>query len=96
MVKIVSAILFAGSYRQGLTPFELPISPDGAWRGKVGQAAASGTARVRGRQLIISGTARSATGHQDAVNLRLIGNDAARWVPRAPTSPAGVAARRTG
>jgi hypothetical protein len=69
----------AGWYFQGLTPLDLTIAPDGSWRGKVGQAAASGTARARGRQLVLSGTVRSVTGREDPVYLRLIGNDLAQW-----------------
>jgi hypothetical protein len=90
-----------GWYRQGLTPLDLTIGPDGTWRGKVGQAAASGTARVQGRQLIISGTGRSATGDEDAVYLRLTGDDAARWGATTADFPGGtthaiVALQRTG
>jgi hypothetical protein len=62
-----------------VTPLDLTIAPDGTWRGKVGQAAASGTVRVQGRQLVLSGTARSAAGHEDPVYLRLIGNDTTQW-----------------
>jgi hypothetical protein len=68
----------AGWFHQGSLPVDLTIIPDGTWTGTIGKARASGTAEVRGRHLILRGTARSAQ-DEDAVYLRLTGDDARRW-----------------
>ena len=91
----------AGWYRQGRTPLDLSIAPDGTWHGTVGKAQASGIARMRGQQLVLSGTARSATGDEDPVFLRLKGDDATRWGETTADFPGGdthasVSLRRAG
>ena len=69
----------AGWFYQGSSPLDLTITPDGRWTGTVGKAKASGVARLKGRHLVLSGTAASETGHEEAVYLRLTGDDSARW-----------------
>jgi hypothetical protein len=68
----------AGWFYQGSTPVDLTLAPDGTWTGTIGKARAVGTAEVRGRHLILRGTARSAQ-DEDAVYLRLTGDDTRRW-----------------
>ena len=69
----------AGWYFQASKPIDLTISPNGQWTGTIGEATASGTAERKGRLLIIRGTARSKTGHEDVVYLSLTGDDTRRW-----------------
>jgi hypothetical protein len=52
----------AGWYHQGSAPLDLTIAPDRTWSGTVGKTQASGTARLKGRDLVLSGTAHPATG----------------------------------
>jgi hypothetical protein len=68
----------AGWFHQGSTPVDLTIAPDGTWTGTLGKARAAGRAEVRGRHLILRGTARSAQ-DEDVVYLRVTGDDARRW-----------------
>jgi hypothetical protein len=69
----------AGFYTQGSTPLDLKITPDGTWSGTIGKARASGTARFKGRDLVLSGTAHPATGGDEPVYLRLTGDETRRW-----------------
>jgi hypothetical protein len=68
----------AGWFHQGSMAVDLTIARDGTWTGTIGKTPAAGTAEVRGRHLILRGTARSAQ-EEDAVYLRLTGDDARRW-----------------
>jgi hypothetical protein len=68
----------AGWFHQGALAIDVTLAPDGTWSGTIGKAKAAGTAAVRGRHLILRGTARSAQ-DEDAVYLRLTGDDARRW-----------------
>lgn len=44
-----------GWYTQGSTPLDLTITPDGTWSGTIGKAPALGTARFKGRDLVLRG-----------------------------------------
>jgi hypothetical protein len=68
-----------GWYFQASKPLDLTISPSETWTGTIGDARASGTARLSGRLLILRGTARSKTGHEEPVYLSLTGDDTRRW-----------------
>jgi hypothetical protein len=68
-----------GWYHQGSAPLDLTIAPDGTWSGTVGKARASGTARLKGRDLELMGTAHQATNPDAPVYLRLTGDDTRRW-----------------
>jgi hypothetical protein len=68
-----------GWYYQGTVPLDPTIKPDGTWTGTIGGAKASGTAKLKGRNLVLEGTARSATGHEHPVYLSLTGDEARRW-----------------
>jgi hypothetical protein len=68
----------AGWFHQGTLALDVTLAPDGTWSGTIGKAKAAGTAEVRGRHLILRGTARS-TQDEDAVYLRLTGDDTRRW-----------------
>jgi hypothetical protein len=68
-----------GWYHQGSVPLDLTIAPDGTWSGRVGKARASGTARLKGRDLELRGTAHQATNPDEPVYLRLTGDDTRRW-----------------
>jgi hypothetical protein len=47
--------------------------------GTIGNAEATGTASMQGRRLVLSGTARSSTSHEDPVYLALTGDESRRW-----------------
>jgi hypothetical protein len=79
----------AGWYYQGLIPLDLTIAPDGTWSGTVGQAQASGTARVQRGQVVLTGTTRTAAGRVDPLYLRLTGDEAARWGATRADFPGG-------
>jgi hypothetical protein len=68
----------AGWFHQGSMPVDLTLVPDGSWTGTIGKSKAAGTTEVRGRHLILRGTARSAH-DEDVVYLRLTGDDTRRW-----------------
>jgi hypothetical protein len=44
------------------------INLDGTWTGAIGGSNASGTAKLKGRNVVLEGTARSATGHEEPVS----------------------------
>jgi hypothetical protein len=70
----------AASLYQGSTPLDLRLADDGTWRGTVGKAEGSGTARLDGRgRLVISGTAIAPDGTRDPVSFRLVGDSTRRW-----------------
>jgi hypothetical protein len=69
----------AGWYLQGSAPVDLTIAPDGKWAGTIGKAKATGVVALRGRDVVLTGSARTPTGHEDAVYLRLAGDDTLRW-----------------
>ena len=69
----------AGWYFQASKPIDVTISPSGQWTGTIGDAQASGTAETRERLLILRGTARSKTGHEEPVYLSLTGDDSRQW-----------------
>src|SRR5262245_15362732 len=54
-----------GWYTQGSAPLDLTITPAGTWSGTIGKAKASGTARFKGLDLVLSGTAHPATGRDE-------------------------------
>jgi hypothetical protein len=66
-------------YYQGTLPVDVTIRPDGTWSGTIGNAEATGTASMQGRRLVLSGTARSSTGHEAPVYLALTGDESRRW-----------------
>jgi hypothetical protein len=66
-------------YYQGTLPVDVTLRPDGTWGGTIGNAKATGTASMQGRRLVLSGTARSSTGHEDPVYLALTGDESRRW-----------------
>jgi hypothetical protein len=68
----------AGWFHQGSMRVDLTLAPDGTWTGTIGKARAAGIATLKGRHLILTGTARSAR-EDDAVYLRLTGDDTRRW-----------------
>ena len=68
----------AGWFHQGLMPVDLTIASDGTWTGTIGKAKASGTVELKGRHLILKGTARSER-DEDPVYLRLTGDATRRW-----------------
>jgi hypothetical protein len=68
-----------GWYYQGTVPLDVTINLDGTWTGAIGGSNASGTAKLKGRNVVLEGTARSATGHEEPVYLSLTGDDARRW-----------------
>jgi hypothetical protein len=68
----------AGWFHQGSMRVDLTLAPDGTRTGTIGKARAAGIATLKGRHLILTGTARSAR-EDDAVYLRLTGDDTRRW-----------------
>jgi hypothetical protein len=64
---------------QGTLPVDMTLRPDGTWSGTIGNAEARGTASMRGRRLVLGGTARSSTGHVDPLHLALTGDESRRW-----------------
>jgi hypothetical protein len=60
-------------------PLDVTLNADGTWTGTIGGAKASGTAQLKGRALVLTGTARSGTGHEDPVYLSLTGDGTRRW-----------------
>jgi heat shock protein HslJ len=69
----------AGSLVSGSSPVDLTIAPDGTWRGTIARAPASGEARLRGRRLILDGTAATPNGPSRPVHLDLTGDSTRRW-----------------
>jgi hypothetical protein len=68
-----------GWYLQGDAPLDLTLKPDGTWSGTIGGAAAEGRTSMKGRQLLLTGTARSRGTMGYPVYLRLQGDERRRW-----------------
>jgi hypothetical protein len=68
----------AGWFHQGSLPIDVTIAPDGTWTGTIGKARAAGTVELKGRHLILEGTARSERA-VTPVYLRLTGDAGRRW-----------------
>jgi hypothetical protein len=69
----------AGSLVSGSVPIELTIEPDGTWRGTIAKVPASGQAHLRGRRLVLDGTAADPSGPARPVYLDLAGDGTRRW-----------------
>jgi hypothetical protein len=69
----------ASVYYQGSAALDVTIGDDGRWSGTIGRAEAHGTARMRGRWLVLSGTATQPDGHQDTIAYELTGDAHRRW-----------------
>jgi hypothetical protein len=65
-----------GWYYQASKPADIVLNADGTWTGKIGGDRASGTARMSGRRLVLSGTSWSSDGHPEPFYLSLGGDDA--------------------
>jgi hypothetical protein len=63
----------------GQAPLDLQLGPDGTWRGTVGKAQASGTARLHNGRLILSGTQQRPDRVRETVNYSLAGDATRRW-----------------
>jgi hypothetical protein len=64
---------------QGFSTIDVQIDETGAWTGKIGGAPASGTARLEGGRLIVTGTTGASDGPQLPVYVSLRGDDSRRW-----------------
>ena len=64
-----------GWYFQASKPADIVLNADGTWTGKIGKDRASGTARMSGRRLVLSGTSWSSDGHAEPFYLSLAGDD---------------------
>jgi hypothetical protein len=69
----------AGSLVSGSSPIDLTIAPDGAWKGSIAKAPASGQARLHGGWLVLDGTSVAPGGPARPVHLTLTGDDTRRW-----------------
>ena len=68
-----------GSLVTGSKPLDLTIAEDGRWRGTIGKAPASGTARLQKGHLVLEGAAAAPNSAPQAVYYRLKGDDERRW-----------------
>jgi hypothetical protein len=68
----------AGWFHQGSLPIDVTIAPGGTWTGTIGKAQAAGTVELKGRHLILEGSARSERA-VTPVYLRLTGDAGRRW-----------------
>jgi hypothetical protein len=66
-------------YYQGQAALDIDLGDDGGWHGTIGRATATGTARMRHGWLVLSGTATSPDGKQEAVYYELKGDANRRW-----------------
>ena len=69
----------ASVYYQGSYAVDMRITDDGRWTGTIGRMPASGTARMHGRWLVLSGFATEPGGHQEPVFVELKGDENRRW-----------------
>jgi hypothetical protein len=69
----------AGSLYQGSSTMDVQLAEDGSWKGRIGAAPASGTARLDGDRLVVTGTAGAPDGPQLPVYVTLKGDDQRRW-----------------
>jgi hypothetical protein len=69
----------AGSLYQGSSTLEVQLHEDGSWKGRIGAAPASGTARLEGDRLVVTGTAGAPDGPQLPVYVQLTGDDDRLW-----------------
>jgi hypothetical protein len=88
-----------GSLYQGSSTLEVVLAADGTWKGRVGAAPASGTARLAGDRLVVSGTTGPLGGPQLPIYVDLTGDAQRRWGEIAATfggrrAPASVELRR--
>ena len=68
-----------GSLVTGSKPIDLTIAEDGTWRGTIGKAPASGTARLQKGRLVLEGAAAAPNSAPQAAYYRLEGDDQRRW-----------------
>jgi len=64
---------------QGSSTMEVQLAEDGTWKGRIGAAPASGTARLQGNRLVVTGTAGAPDGPQLPVYVSLTGDEQRRW-----------------
>jgi hypothetical protein len=74
-----------GSLYQGSSTIDVALAEDGTWKGKIGAAPASGTARLDGNRLVVEGSAGAPGGPQLPVYAVLTGDDQRRWGEMAAT-----------
>jgi hypothetical protein len=76
-------------FYQGRAALDVRITDDARWSGTIGQASASGVARMRHGWLVLSGTATTPDGHQDVIYYELTGDTSRRWGQIASTFSGG-------
>jgi hypothetical protein len=64
---------------QGSSTIDVRVNDNGTWSGKIGAAPASGTARLQGHRLVVTGTMRPPDEAEQPVYVELRGDDTRRW-----------------